>query len=440
MSSNQNTNALTRLQALLRQVYELADYARSKFDSAPLAIGRYPGHVEEDKEFCRDRDQLIAEIRSLLEQIGGPLENKRLIARLERRSPIIQQGYSPVWKGIARCKCWWDAKDELLEIADYIEELTLKTESQVTRGQIEVRCMQKRVTFSLLGKNRMPWATSSFECWFGVSIVDTRFLRQPRERSETDLHKMKVGITWELRINWEFDIASAEKDIVKVLFERSKESVIESLKKGLPLEDELVLTTQNSPDHCPYDISRIADPATPVSFIVNLESQNSPKQVQEIELFVEDIDSFCEARDVQPHEVQDLLPLSLSEDEIQVFFEEIIGENFHQEDWGGEMNDLVSSQVRIGGKRVRAAFLLKGSGTRGKLTIAKCGKNGDQIVRLVEAPVDLYVIQHIGEIDQRVIYDLKSKVRLKTSEGQECQMCVLDGTETARILRAYEKI
>ena len=162
--------------------------------------------------------------------------------------------------------------------------------------------------------------------------------------------------------------------------------------------------------------------------------------MQKVELFVEDIDSFSDTRNVQPKEIQALLPLDLSEDEIQAFFEEIIGENFHQEDWRGELNDLVTSQVKVSGKRIRAAFLLKGSGTRGKLTIAKCGKNGDQILRLVEAPVDLYVIQHIGEIDQRVIYDLRSKIQLKVSESQKCQMCILDGTDTARILRAYGKI
>lgn len=300
--------------------------------------------------------------------------------------------------------------------------------------------MQKRATLNLLGKRRIDWITENIECWFGVSTVDTRFVGQPRESSEADFHKMKVGITWELRVNWRLDSDNAEIDVVKVLFEHAREYVIERLQKGIPLEDEILLTTENSPPYCPYDISLIADPASSVSFIVNLDSQNLLQQVQKVELFVEDIDSFSEARNVQPKEIQALLPLDLPEDEIQAFFEEIIGENFHQEDWGGELNDLVTSQVKVSGKRIRAAFLLKGSGTRGRLTIAKCGKNGDQIVRLVEAPVDLYIIQHIGEIDQRVIYDLRSKVLLKVSEGQNCKMCILDGTETARILRAYGKI
>ena len=123
-----------------------------------------------------------------------------------------------------------------------------------------------------------------------------------------------------------------------------------------------------------------------------------------------------------------------------MYFEEIIGENFHQGDWGGEMNDLVTSHLRIGGSRLRVVFLLKGNGTKGRLTIAKCGRNGDQILRLTEAPVDLYVIQHVDEIDQRVIFDLRSKVDLKIDRGEHCKMCIIDGTDTARILRAYGKI
>lgn len=74
MSFNQNILQLTKLQLLLQQAYGLADHARSKFDSAPLALGHYPGHVEDDKGFCSQREQLRVEIKFLLEQIGDPLE------------------------------------------------------------------------------------------------------------------------------------------------------------------------------------------------------------------------------------------------------------------------------------------------------------------------------------------------------------------------------
>lgn len=158
------------------------------------------------------------------------------------------------------------------------------------------------------------------------------------------------------------------------------------------------------------------------------------------ELFIEDIDSFSNARDINPREVSKLIPLELLENQIQTAFEEIIGENFHQKDWGGETNDLFTSQIKISGRRIKAAFLLKGRGTKGKLTIAKCGHNGDQIVRLFDAPANLYIIQHVDEIDERVVRDLKEKIELRIKKGEACQMCIIDGTDTARILKAYGKL
>lgn len=418
----------------------MADYTRSRFDSAPIAIGNYRGHVEDDPGFCKQMEQLKAEAMFLLEQIGDPTDYQRLVAGLERRTRSIPPGMSPGWNGILRCRCWWDAKDEVLEIADYLEKFTTKTESRVRQDQTEAGCVQKRVTIVLLGEDGMARTIDCFGCLFSVSVVAAGFVGQPREDSETDSYRMQVRISDFLMRSWSLDSRNTKIDVVKVLFEHTREYVVERLQRGLPLEDQLLLTAQNSPDRCPYDISRIVDPATSVPFVVDMDSQSSSQQEQKIELYVDDIDSFRKVLDVQPQQVKALLPLNLSEDAIQEFFEDIIGENFHQKDWGGEQNDLATSQIKVSGRRIRAAFLLKGNGTRGKLTIAKCGKNGDQIVRLVEAHVDLYVIQHIGEIDQRVISDLRVKVEQKISVGQECQMCILNGTDTARILLAYGKL
>jgi hypothetical protein len=298
--------------------------------------------------------------------------------------------------------------------------------------------VQKKVTIQLLRLKRLNYITNNFECLFNVSVVDSRFVGQPRERSQTTFYNIKASMTWELRVDWRMDDDSDEMNVLRVLREYCSEYVAERIKLGLPIENELLLSVENSPDNCPYDISLITDPTTVLSFTIEFDFQSV--SLQGIELYVDDIDSFNKVRNVKPQEVKTLLPLNLSENEIQTFLEEILGENFHQDDWGGELNDLITSFVRVGGKRMRAAFLLKGNGTKGKLTIAKCGKNGDQIVRLFEAPVGLYIIQHVGEIDQRVIFDLWTKVQLKVSKGEKCQMCVLDGTETARILRAYGKI
>jgi uncharacterized membrane protein len=55
-------------------------------------------------------------------------------------------------------------------------------------------------------------------------------------------------------------------------------------------------------------------------------------------LYVEDIDSFQKVRDVNPAMVTHFLEngfLSLSEDQVQLALEQILGVSFHKKDWGG---------------------------------------------------------------------------------------------------------
>jgi hypothetical protein len=157
------------------------------------------------------------------------------------------------------------------------------------------------------------------------------------------------------------------------------------------------------------------------------------------ELFVEDIDSFGKARDINPRQVKRLLPLNLSADQVQTYLQEIIGESFQGPD-SGEASDPLTVHLRVGGDRLKAAVLLKGSETKGKLTINKCGKSGAQIEKLVQAPADIYLIHHGDGIDERVISTLRGKIELLNSQGKKCRMCIVDGMDTARILLAYGKI
>jgi hypothetical protein len=80
-------------------------------------------------------------------------------------------------------------------------------------------------------------------------------------------------------------------------------------------------------------------------------------------IHVEDIDSFDLVRRVTPGDVAQMLPnglLPIPEVDVKHYLCEIIGENHVQKDWGGERSDVFTTQVRLGGKRVPAAFLLKG--------------------------------------------------------------------------------
>jgi len=156
----------------------------------------------------------------------------------------------------------------------------------------------------------------------------------------------------------------------------------------------------------------------------------------EIELFVDDIDSFSKVRNIARSTVKESI---LSEDFVQMKLEEILGELRHRRDWGGESCDLYASDLKIRGKRYRAAFLLKGSGTKGKLTIAKCGKNGDQIQRLFKCPADIFIIQHISEIDETVIEEARQKTLAIRAKNPKAHFCIMDGLDTQRLIQIYSK-
>lgn len=157
-------------------------------------------------------------------------------------------------------------------------------------------------------------------------------------------------------------------------------------------------------------------------------------------IYVDEIASFREVLKVAPHETRKLVPLTLSERKVKQSLANIIGEHFVSKDWGGEKSDLYTSHVIFDGKRIATAFLLKGPSVK-RLTIDKCGKRGNQILRLVKEPASLFIVQHNGEIDSDVIELLETCVSdLATKRGVKLYYCVIDGVDTTRVLLAYEKL
>ena len=156
---------------------------------------------------------------------------------------------------------------------------------------------------------------------------------------------------------------------------------------------------------------------------------------------MENIDSFKKVKEISFSQIKNIIPINLKERFIKESFAEIIGEQFIPNDWGGELCDLFTTRVLLNGKRVNAAFLLKGRGLKKKLTIADCGKNGDQINRLVKLPATLFILQHVREIDPAVLEQLEALVEKKSrSSNKTLYYCLIDGMDTAKILLAYGKI
>lgn len=162
-------------------------------------------------------------------------------------------------------------------------------------------------------------------------------------------------------------------------------------------------------------------------------------------IHIDDIDSFHLVKTVSPGDVLALLTpngyLDVNEDFIQTALEDILAVHGHKKDWGGEINDLYTANLTLHGKRTASAFLLKGNGLRSNtLEISNCGKNGDQIVRLFDSPAELFIVQFVGQISENVIRDVHSKVNEKRLAGHSAYYCIINGQDTARLLKAYRKI
>jgi hypothetical protein len=159
---------------------------------------------------------------------------------------------------------------------------------------------------------------------------------------------------------------------------------------------------------------------------------------------IEEIDSFSKVITNESENYSGKLKqgrVELTEDEVQIALEKILDVPFHKKDWGGEINDLYTSNLKINGTRIPTAFLLKGNGTKSnELQIGDCGKNGDQILRLVDSPAQLFVIQYIGNISDNVIRDIANKVENFRLRGNLTWYCIIDGRDTYRILKAYGEI
>jgi hypothetical protein len=155
---------------------------------------------------------------------------------------------------------------------------------------------------------------------------------------------------------------------------------------------------------------------------------------------VDDFDSFSRINSVPAHAVTDSIPVSMAEKYIKELIHSVLGDPFTLSDWGGEQNDIYTSRVEYQGRRLLAAFLLKGPAVKGRLTIAKCGKNGDQIQRLFQSSADVFFIQFNGEVDQRVFEEARQKTMgLRHMGRTDAAFCIIDGLDTARFLKAFQK-
>jgi hypothetical protein len=156
------------------------------------------------------------------------------------------------------------------------------------------------------------------------------------------------------------------------------------------------------------------------------------------ENYPEDIDEFVKIKElpyVAPEEWLAYMS-SAPEEKIKEVFCELLQE-IPAKDWGGEFNDLFSANVTLSGRRLSAAFVLKGPSKFRPMTMTHLGKNADQIYRLACSPAKLLIVQHSHTIQEAVRATLRA---FAVSPSNPRRYCLIDGRDTYRVLKAYGKL
>lgn len=158
-------------------------------------------------------------------------------------------------------------------------------------------------------------------------------------------------------------------------------------------------------------------------------------RIQAKAITLDDITSFEAVRKLDPGE-----PVTLSEAAIKEGIRRILKVSGEFKDWGGERNDFLTDRLAVRGRNRVAAFALKGPGTKGALSPAKMGKNGDQIQRLAASPAQVLVVQYHGQVSDSVREQLALFAQLKSVwENRPIWYCIIDGDATSRLVAAYPK-
>lgn len=139
--------------------------------------------------------------------------------------------------------------------------------------------MQKTVTF-LKWNPKRDSHTDNFVCRVKFSVVASLLIGTPRERES--IHNITITITDILLSRWrvpgglDFGITD---EMIKVALQSLEDYLTQQIKEKPLLDDELesiILSTDNSPEICPYKLANIPYPVK-TSFIVEIEDQSAQK-------------------------------------------------------------------------------------------------------------------------------------------------------------------
>jgi hypothetical protein len=157
----------------------------------------------------------------------------------------------------------------------------------------------------------------------------------------------------------------------------------------------------------------------------------TPEPPDVIEISCWDVDEFRPFREVDVRNV--VLPLMVRERVIKDRLNSLLGECESAGDWGGEDDDIFGT-CSVNGRVRPIAMMLKGLSVPRPMRIKDCGTNSDQVLRVTEAPAEVFVVQHVDKITEAVRRQLRLNVEALRSRGIDACCAFIDGYQTFKLM------
>lgn len=171
--------------------------------------------------------------------------------------------------------------------------------------------------------------------------------------------------------------------------------------------------------------------------LINFAKNIEYKQNKEVTILnIDDFDNFKEIVKIKSVEVTDFSKDCFLEDDVENAFLKTLEEPYKELHRGSETRDLFSDRITYKGKRLATAFMFKGRGQTGELTIKKAGSTGNQLLKLAKHnSAECFIVQHTHKINPDVREALQDHI-LQNTRLSKVYICFIDGIDTARFLKS----
>lgn len=181
--------------------------------------------------------------------------------------------------------------------------------------------MDKAITVTFTSVSHLPKTRSGVDFLFEYKYVDSKYIGEPEEVSKTLKGEILTGISDTLIAVWGLNDIS---NLKKILFEHAKRHLITKFKwDALKQREEIMLSTNNTPQKCPYDPGRIKYLINvPIKFVIQSIPILSKKETESLPVFPDITPSSIKESKHYEFEYGDFKTKTDIDNLIQLMFEE----------------------------------------------------------------------------------------------------------------------